>query len=265
MIPISLLLPLGLRITSLALLGTLFVFAGMAQAQSASSNTKEAPNADTAAERTKRQAENPYKWIIMQDDKPRAKAAAKPQPSADREKKPAPTPPFSPAPERAARGAPAATSPTAPAVASQPNTTASSVKPEQAAPSAPVVAAPAPVPVPVTTPVIPAVEANNPSTALTSPSLPEKPPEPQVPETLNLLVQVPPELTREVVSRGIRQGRVKVKFNVMPDGSVADAQVMTSTNRLLNSPVLAAVSKWKYAPIKQIQEHGAEVAFNLDQ
>ena len=142
MIPISLFLPLGLRITSLALLGTLFVFAGMAQAQSASSNTKEAPNADTAAERTKRQAENPYKWIIMQDDKPRAKAAAKPQPSADREKKPAPTPPSSPAPERAARGAPAATSPTAtsptatsptatsptaPAVASQPNTTASSV------------------------------------------------------------------------------------------------------------------------------------------
>lgn len=265
MISISMFLPLGLRITRLAVLGTLFTCASTVQAQSTSSNTKETPNADAAAERTKRQAENPYKWIIMQDDKPRAKGTAKPPATAEREKKPVP-----PQSERTtARAVPASASPVPPAVASPP-TTASSVKPEQAAPLAATPApapapAPAPVAAPVVTPVIPAVEANSPSTALASPSLPAKPVEPQLPEPLNLLVQVPPELTREVVSRGIRQGRVKVKFNVMPDGSVADAQVVTSTNRLLNSAVLAAVTKWKYAPIKQIQEHGAEVAFNLDQ
>ena len=261
MISISMFLPLGLRITSLAVLGTLFTCASTAQAQSTSSNTKETPNADAAAERTKRQAENPYKWIIMQDDKPRARAAAKPPTTAEREKKPVPSPP-----ERtAARPVPASASPLTPAVAS-PSTTASSVKPEQAPPVAATPApAPAPVAAPVVAPVIPAVEASTSNTALASPSLPAKPIEPQLPETLNLLVQVPPELTREVVSKGIRQGRVKVKFNVMPDGSVADAQVVTSTNRLLNSAVLAAVAKWKYAPIKQIQEHGAEVAFNLDQ
>lgn len=236
---------IGWKIMSVVLVGSLIICCPKPTA----AQTQAPPSPESAADRTKRQADNPYKWIIMQDDKPRVKGAPKPPPAVERDKKPA----VAQAPERTARAA--ATTAITPTITP---TTSSSPKP--------IVAAPATTaPASLSAPASPPVETSNPTTALAPPPAVVKLPEPQIPDVLNLLVQVPPEITREVVSRGIRQGRVKVKFKVMPDGSVADTEVVTSTNRALNSLVVAAVSKWKYAPIKQTQEHGAEVAFNLDQ
>lgn len=196
-----------------------------------------------ASDRAKRQAENPLKWIMMLDDKPRqaTKPGEKKAPAAQatRGGGAEPAAATSPAPARAAAAAAPATPPAKTA----------------AAPATPAAA--------------PAVAAE-PSAAATAaaaiaPAMAAREPEPELPEPMKLIVQVTPELNRDVMNRGIRNGRVKVKFNVLPDGSTADVEITSSTNRFLNNTVLNAVRQWKYAPIKRMQEHGAEVAFSLDQ
>jgi protein TonB len=44
------------------------------------------------------------------------------------------------------------------------------------------------------------------------------------------------------------EGRVVVSFTVTPSGDVADATVVSSTDRLLNAPTLDAVRTWKFVP-----------------
>jgi uncharacterized iron-regulated membrane protein len=113
---------------SVMLVTSTLLWSGYVHAQpSGSSRAQSSESPESAAERTKRQADNPYKWIIMQDDKPRAKGAAKPPPAVERDKKPAVAQP----PERAARAA--ATTAITPAIT--PTTSSPSPQPVVAAPA----------------------------------------------------------------------------------------------------------------------------------
>ncbi|MFM2399091.1 MAG: hypothetical protein RL341_1248 [Pseudomonadota bacterium] len=190
-------------------------------------------DANAPTERAKRQADNPYKWIMIMDDKPRPK---KDEPKEKR----------APAREAAPVAAPAA----APAPA-----------PRSFEPRTPAVAAPAPAPIPsaalVENPPVPAA----PAVAAAAPAKLEPEPEPE--EPLRALAQAQPELTRQIINANIEKGRVKVKYKVNPDGSVSDAEIVNTTNRALNSSVLAALKQWKYAPIKQARETQVEFAFDF--
>jgi TonB family protein len=200
-------------------------------------STDSKPADESPTDRAKRQAENPLKWIMMLDDKPRQPA----KPAAAEQGKRAPAP-------AANRGGGSEA-----AAAAAPRVVAAPV-------SAPVPApAPAPAPVVIPAATVAAVE----TAAAIAPAIAA--PAPEIPEPLKLITQVAPELSRDVINKGLRRGNVKVKFNVLPDGSVADIEIMSSSDRALNKSVLAAVQQWKYAPVKRLQQHGAEVAFNLDQ
>jgi TonB family protein len=187
------------------------------------------------SETTKRQADNPYKWILIMDDKPRPKkdeAVAKDRKPAV----PAATSVAAPRPERAA--------PAAPAAASAPAASIAAV--QQPVPSSPLLdpaPPPSPTPLAATTPQL-------------SQSLVEE-------EPLKLVRQVQPEMTRQIAAADIKQGSVTAKFMVNADGSVGDAQIVTSTNRVLNSPVLAALRQWRYEPRKEPREAQVEFAFDF--
>ncbi len=237
-------LPLHLRtIARSATLTALAVATSAAFAQT--TGAEESPS-----DRAKRQAENPMKWIMMLDDKPRQvnnKPAEKKAPAAPAARGGGAEPAAVATPAAAPAAAPARAAPAAAA-------------PARTAAVATAAAAPAAV-VPV------AVDSSAAATAAAAiaPAMAPREPEPELPEPLTLLTQVQPELTRDVLNRGIRKGNVKVKFNVMPDGSVADVEVTESSNRALHSSVINAVRKWKYAPVKRMQGHGADISFNLEQ
>jgi periplasmic protein TonB len=44
------------------------------------------------------------------------------------------------------------------------------------------------------------------------------------------------------------EGQVVVAFTVSPQGNVADATVVSSTDRLFNKPTLDAVMTWRFSP-----------------
>jgi TonB family protein len=177
-----------------------------------------------------------FACLLIMDDKPRPKkdeAAAKDRKPAV----PATTSVAAPRPERAAPAAPAAVS--APA--------ASTAAVQQPVPSSPLLD-PAPQPSPT------------PLAATTTPQLSQSLVEE---EPLKLVRQVQPEMTRQIAAADIKQGSVTAKFMVNADGSVGDAQIVTSTNRVLNSPVLAALRQWRYEPRKEPREAQVEFAFDF--
>lgn len=226
---------------------------GSAQGQAASP----APAASQAApsEAARRQAEGPYRFILLNSAaKPQPKrapqaakdapgAAASRQAKADAAAEPVATPPLpevklSPAPQPAAGGAVAADAPASAPVAGN------------AAPPEATAAAPAPL--------TPPVETLNVAAPPAAPAAAE-------PEEVVLIpiVRDPPVIP-PAVQREARKGTVTVQFTVLPDGSVADAKAVATTERAFNRPVLAAVSKWKFAPIKSEQLVQVDIAINLD-
>jgi TonB family protein len=199
-------------------------------------------DANAPSERAKRLGDNPYKWIMIMDDKPRPK---KDEPKEPRR---------APAREAGAPSAPASAI-AAPAPAAAPRTFEPRVpgvqlpaQPAKAAAVAPAVTVPTPT----------AVE---PEIAATTPAKTE--PEPQAEEPLQILQQIQPEVTRQITAANIAKGSVKVKYRVNTDGSVSDAEILSSSNRALNSSVLAALNRWKYAPLKQPRETQVEFAFDF--
>jgi TonB family protein len=182
---------------------------------------------DGVSERAKRQAENPFKWIIMQDDKPRTRNAAAVQ--NEKDKKPV---------------APAVASAGAPAIGNKP--VAESVPVPESQPMQLVAPAPADPP-----PTLVAVAA--------TPQVAAEPIE--VDEPLRPIKSVAPELPQSLVKRGISEGSVKVRFTVNPDGSIDSSEVVTTTNRSLNGLVLTALKEWRFAPIKRQQSAAIVFAF----
>jgi TonB family protein len=61
------------------------------------------------------------------------------------------------------------------------------------------------------------------------------------------VAQVAPAYSHELRARGV-EGEVVVSFTVSATGNVIDPKVVSSTDRALEYPTLAAVRKWKFAP-----------------
>jgi TonB family protein len=204
------------------------------------------PDPNAPSERAKRQADNPYKWIMILDDKPR--------PKKDDGKEKRGTPAAGPARDSAGT---AVTSPN-PATARAAERT---VTPASAAATAPPTtpALRSTTPGQVESAAVPQVAAPEPALAAASPKLVEE----ELEEPLKPLKQVQPEMTRQILSANLAKGSVRVKYTVNTDGSVSNPEVVTSTNRVLNGPVLAALGKWQYEPIKKARETQAEIVFDF--
>nr|WP_282597130.1 energy transducer TonB [Rhizobacter sp. SG703] len=78
-----------------------------------------------------------------------------------------------------------------------------------------------------------------------------------------MVSQVEPQFPRAVML-DLRRGTVRVRFDVLPDGTVAGQTVVSSTSVRLNRAALAAVGQWKFQPLREAQEGIVEVGFNLD-
>ncbi|MBT9457308.1 MAG: energy transducer TonB [Burkholderiaceae bacterium] len=229
------------RLAGLALLMSALLSTAL-HAQTADA-AKSAP-ALSDAERAKRDGDKVSQWIRLVADKAAAKAAPAPAPAA---KKANPQP--SPAPSN--NGA------TLAAARKQVEAlTESSV-----AAAAPAVVEPTPAPAPV---------SPDPGTriALAAPVAPVQtappPPvaeEPEVP--LKALFQVQPEFPRQLVNT-LQTGMVAVRFTVRPDGTVSQAEAVSSSHRRLSQAAIDAVKQWRFAPIKQERTASVEVGFKLE-
>ena len=82
-------------------------------------------------------------------------------------------------------------------------------------------------------------------------------------ERLQPIAQPSPEFPAAVV-QALRRGTVRIQFNVMPDGSVAAAEVISSSSTRLIPAALAAVQQWRFQPVARVQAAQVELAFNID-
>jgi TonB family protein len=101
--------------------------------------------------------------------------------------------------------------------------------------------------------------------ALAAPSVaePAPKPEPEADVPLVLVHQVDPEFPAAVLRR-LQKGSVQVRFEVQPDGSVKQPEVVKSSNAKLNPAALEAVAQWKFQPVRRTQYGMVELAFNLE-
>lgn len=213
----------------------------LAQAAPPSAAASGASGELTPAERAKRDGDKVFHWIMIHGDKPRKTAAVKDDKTAAAA--PRVRPAAKPASEATAGGTPAVVE-----VAASAPVDASPAEP---APDG-VVAVPAPANPPVVEVVLPAAPA----------PAPEAPaPVEDATETLTPVTQVEPKFPVNLL-RTMRSGQVQVKFTVMPDGSVADPTVLTSSNARLNPAALAAVTQWRFAPVRKAQQGVVDLGFN---
>lgn len=66
------------------------------------------------------------------------------------------------------------------------------------------------------------------------------------------------------VMRRLRKGNVQVRFEVQPDGSVANPTVVQTTNRTLNEAALEAVTAWRFQPVRSPRSAVVDLGFDLD-
>ncbi|SHN14870.1 TonB family protein [Rhizobacter sp. OV335] len=241
-----------------------------AQAASAPAGKEDA----APSERAKREAENVFRWIMIHSDKPRKTrddkpAAAAPAPVANAPR-PAPAARVAKVGEGSAEGSVVAPAP---------------------APAARTAAAPAAVATPAAAAAVPVSNVDNEAARMTNsaaalargngsgstgpgghtampdaaaPPVLATAPEPEAEqETLVMVSQVEPQFPRAVML-DLRRGTVRVRFDVMPDGSVSAPNVVSTTNVRLNRAALAAVGQWKFQPVREAQEGVVELGFNLD-
>lgn len=209
------------------------------------------PPALSDADRAKRDADKVSQWIRLVADKAAAKAAPVAAPA------PAPAPVLTAT--KKAGPAPAAqsiNSATLAAARKQVETLAETAVVADAAPAPAspdtgtrmalaVQAAPAPAPAPAIAP-------------------PAPPPVVEEPETpLKPLLQVQPEFPRQLINT-LQSGMVAVRFTVRPDGTVSQAEAVSSSHRRLSQAAIDAVKQWRFAPIKQERSASVEVGFKLE-
>ena len=206
-----------------------------------------AQEATTAAERARRDAENPLRRIIEASKiKPRVR-------TADTEKSPV-------APERVqVRARTAAAS----------ETPAESPKPVEPAVAAVV---PAVEPAPVALERLPEAPGAAPASTVrevvvAAPPPPAPPPAAAPvaatpPPPLQVTTMVEPVVPRRLLDRVRGAIEVVVTFIVNTDGSVGNVAVQSSTNRLVNPTVLEAVAQWRYAPLAAPREHAVQLVMN---
>lgn len=232
----------------------------------AAAQTGPEPGSAEALERAKRDADKVFRWIMIHADKPRKTASeAKPASGA-----PAPT---------------AAT--TGQASPAQPRSTASSSRPKDKsddnagsekvnAPSQATGVAGGTVPALATATAASASGSSLPASApaasqmaLAAPSqaasVPVPPPEEEDDDDLPLVLvkQVEPDFPPSVMRR-LYKGSVQVRFEVQPDGTVGQTEVVKTSSVRLNEAALDAVAKWRFQPLKRAQYGVVELAFNLE-
>jgi protein TonB len=61
------------------------------------------------------------------------------------------------------------------------------------------------------------------------------------------LVRIPPQYPPRAAERGI-EGHCDMRFNVSPDGTPIDVQVVNCTSSLLSRASVRAVERWRYSP-----------------
>lgn len=62
------------------------------------------------------------------------------------------------------------------------------------------------------------------------------------------LVRIPPQYPQRCMSRARNLETVVLEFDVTPEGSVVNPEVLESTNSCLNRAALRAVQRWRYNP-----------------
>ena len=62
------------------------------------------------------------------------------------------------------------------------------------------------------------------------------------------LVRIPPQYPERCMSRASARETVFVQFDVTPDGTVTNVQVIESSNSCLNRAAVRSVERWKYQP-----------------
>lgn len=67
-----------------------------------------------------------------------------------------------------------------------------------------------------------------------------------------------------IVMRRLRKGNVQVRFDVQPDGSVANASVVQTSARSLNDAALEAVRAWQFKPVSSTRSAVVDLGFDLD-
>jgi TonB family protein len=258
------------RILCLALLaGGLLSAWQAAHAQAASAPAAKEESAPS--ERSKREAENVFRWIMIHSDKPRkvrdGKDDVKPPAPVANAPRPAPAARVAKVGEGSAEGA-AAAPPASPNPAPAP---AARITPAPAATQAVQAIQPA---VPVSSvdneaarmANSAAAHARGGATAMPDAAAPPAlaaAPEPEADETLVMVSQVEPQFPRAVML-DLRKGTVRVRFEVLANGTVSAPAVVSSTNVRLNRAALAAVAQWKFQPLRETQEGVVELGFNLD-
>lgn len=214
--------------------------AATAVAQSAPALTPSASNAAsvlTPAERAKRDADKVFQLIMIHSDKPRSKSVVVKEEAATIAIKVKPV---------ARASAKDDDSAPRPDVASAPVEAAAPAPVAEAAPAAQAEA---------TVAAVTTVVAAAPAAVLA-------PAEPAI-ETLTPLMRGEPQFPQNLL-RSLRKGQVQVQFTVLPDGSVDAPIVLASSSPRLNASALAAVTQWRFAPLRKAQSAVVEVGFDLD-
>ena len=211
----------------------------------------EEPAMSEAMKRSRRMAENPYRWIKMHAETKRKPDPVKPEPAKPEPARARPQPEPVIAERPRPRAPEAVSTPAAPEV-TRPKAVAEVVAP-----------APAEVPAPI---AAPAVATATPASAPASTAAPTEvataaaPPDDANDNELVPISTPPPVFPREL--RGtVATGRVTVAFTVQPDGAVGETNAESSTNRRLARAAIEAVKQWKFERMASAVTYKVEFDF----
>lgn len=234
-------------------MGSLLVAASWSLASApALAQTTPSPSDVAPSERAKRDADKVFHWIMIQGDRTRKAPAAAAKDSKDAKETKDDRPAAKPTRVAAPEAAPARSKPEATVAAAAP----SSSKPAE-------VLTDAPAPTPASDAPKPNAGLARTETAPAPPAVPAVDRAVDAPQTLVALAQPAPQFPVNLM-RTLRRGTVQVRFNVQPDGSVSNLEVLHTTSPRLNSAALDAIAQWRFQPVSKMQTGAVEVGFDIE-
>jgi TonB family protein len=236
-----------------------------AHAQAAPSGGASAPGGTEAhiSDRVKKDAASPLYWIRLNAQKSDGTTAPKAAPRIAEIRPARPAPTAAPATGGGAMavatggGSAATPSPTVPSSGPLPSTNEAAATLAAPAP----LAAPSPAAANLAGAVGAGMVAPAASSAAEAARTAAAAAEPE--EALALVKADEPEFP-VIVMRRVRKGNVQVRFDVQPDGSVANATVVQTTARSLNDAALEAVRAWQFKPVSSTRSAIVDLGFDLD-
>lgn len=212
----------------------------------ASAPTGAAPAAEEPAmsegmKRSRRLAENPYRWIKMHAEPKRKPDPVKPEP---------------------AKAEPARARPQAePVIAERPRPRAPEAVAEVVAPVPPPSEVPAPAAAPAVAVAVATPAAAAASTAVSAETAAATAPPDDGNDGELVPISTPPPVFPRDLRGTVTTGRVNVAFTVQPDGTVGETTAESSTNRRLSKAALDAVKQWKFEPMTSAVTYKVEFDF----